>query len=596
MRKQIEIKSIPDLGQGWSLLGAPNGDNTVINLTPAERKKVIFVKTKDQSSANGEGDIVYVIGARKWIMSDRGSELLAKLLQSGLKRQVQPVSGPELINEIYAEWSTNANASKAKSDDKLREHDNVQFVEQVLIDCIKNDVSDIHLEVGENRAIIRRRVNGTLKEHLPLSPNKGEEFGRTVYNVLSSIAGTTLKPDETQDALIDHVIGLTKVRGRVATAPIYPNGFTMVIRILKEQNNVKPLTTEELGYSAAEARKIKQSTAKTKGINCWAGTTGSGKSTSLQAVISGKIIERAGEVKVITVEDPVEYEIPGANQIPVKRSSDGDASGAFSAAIRSALRLDPDWLMVGEVRDAQSAQLVRTIVDTGHPVFTTVHASGCIQTLSRFENLGIDRETLAGPEFISGFYYQKLLPKICPHCAKRIENGKIPVRMNVQDIIPTLQIMRPESCQDLYRSYKGSKTEINFLRYLQDRREITSMQADMVSTAFHRFNDPVESAERLERIMNVADLKNDNILFKGEGCNKCKGGIIGRTVVSEGLCPDMAMLEMISDGSDRDLISYWRKNQNGKFAIEDAVEKMRMGIVDPIDIEHEVGKIGEILM
>ncbi len=593
---RIEIQSIADLGRDWVLLGAPKGDTSMFELSSSARNKVVFVKAKKDPTSQTSDDIVYVLGARKWLMDPEGQRHLAKLQENKLKRQVQPVPNDRLIKEIYKEWESRAASGQSGKEDKSKEHENVQKVETVFIECLKENVSDIHLEVGEHGAVLRRRINGVLKDYQKLTPLQGEEWGRTVYNVLTSIASTSLKPDQTQDALVDRVVGLTRVRGRVATAPAYPNGFTMVIRLLKDQDNVKPLTTEELGYSAREQRNIKYSTSKTKGINCWSGTTGSGKSTSLQAILSFKMLERAGEVKVITVEDPVEYEIPGAVQIPVKRGANGDASDAFSAAIRSALRLDPDWLMVGECRDKQSAQLVRTIVDTGHPVFTTVHASGCIQTISRFENLGIDRETLAGPEFISGLYYQKLLPKICPHCAKTIENDVLPVRMGIREILRSLNIMRKDQIDNLHRTYSTSKTSLNFLRYLQDRRQVTSKQASQVTEAYKRFNDPKENKERLERLASVADLKSDRILFKGEGCHHCKDGVIGRTVVSEGLCPDMAMLEMIADGADRDLISYWRKNQQGKFAIEDAIDKMRRGIVDPIDIEHEVGKLGEILM
>ena len=343
--------------------------------------------------------------------------------------------------------------------------------------------------------------------------------------------------------------------------------------------------------------KIASAMSKTKGIVCVAGTTGSGKSTTLQNLLMTKIIERSGELAVMTVEDPPEYVIPAATQIPVIRDDKGDASVAFASAIRTALRMDPDLLMVGEVRDNQSAALVQKIVETGHPVYTTIHASGCIQTIGRFENLGVSRDTMSAPEFISGFFYQKLLPKVCPHCAKRIEHGRVPVRMTERDLIITLKILSEDVTEEHYNTYKRSGSRINFLRFLQDKRVIESEQAEFVASSYERFNDPDELQALLNRINSVADIRTDNILFRGDGCAQCKNtGVIGRAVVSEGLTPDMAMLEMIADGADRDLMIYWKKNKDGKFAIEDAVEKMRMGLVDPVDIEHEVGQLGSTII
>lgn len=591
-----EINSVSDLGNDWVVLGTENGDTSVVKLTPKDARKVVFVKAKVPKSGGETEEVVYVIGHRSWILSPVGSYHLTKLADAGLKRQVLPVSRRDLVDQVYSEWSERSKSGEFKKEDQTEKHENIKQVEAVILKCLELGASDIHLEVKEGGAVLRRRINGTLVDFDTLTELKGHEWGRAVYNVLTTVAGVSLKIKNTQDALIERDFGFVKLRARVATAPCHPRGFHMVLRLLKEQSNSKPLTTEELGYSAQEQNNIDRAASRTKGIICFSGTTGSGKSTSLQSVITLKVLERGGNVKVITVEDPPEYVIP-AVQIPVIRGDDGDASDAYAGAIRAALRQDPDWLMVGEVRDEQSANLVRTIVDTGHPVYTTVHASGCVQTLHRFINLGVSREALAAPEFISGLFYQKLLPKICPSCAKTIKDGIIPVRQGVKQLLVTLKLYQEEAVDRFHNQYLATKTSSSFLRYLQDNRLISSADAEFVASSYNRFNNPKKMGELLSRIESVSDISSDKILFKGDGCSKCKGtGVIGRTVVSEGLLPDMSMLDMIAEGADKELVAYWRKNQNGKFAVEDAVEKMRAGIVDPIDIELEVGTIGSTYM
>ncbi|WP_210498558.1 GspE/PulE family protein [Vibrio crassostreae] len=596
--KAGEIKAVTDLGEEWTILGVENGDRSIVNLSKKDRERIVFVRTTVRGEDGEDTDLVYIIGHRAWITSNTGSETLKKLADANLDRRVQPIQKKQLLVDIYKEWEKRVkDAPYANQQVDEKSYENVQEVEDVLVECLKDGVSDIHIEVKETTAQIRRRINGTIKEYKVMTPQQGNEWGRTIYNVLTTVAGTNFKPHIPQDALIDKDFGFVRLRGRVATAPANPNGFTMVIRLLKMQNATKPLSTEQLGYSERERFKISSAMSKTKGITCVAGTTGSGKSTTLQNLIMTKIMERNGELAVMTVEDPPEYVIPQATQIPVIRDSKGDASNAFSSAIRTALRMDPDLLMVGEVRDAQSAALVQKIVETGHPVFTTIHASGCIQTIARFENLEVSRETMSSPEFISGFFYQKLLPKICPNCAKRIEHGRVPVRMNERDLLSTLKIMNKDMVNQHYNAYRKNGAKTNFLRHLQDKRIIEPDQAELVASSYKRFNNPYELEALYERIDAVADMRSDNIIFKGDGCKACKQtGIIGRTVVSEGMTPDMAMLEMIGDNADRDLMIYWKKNKDGKFAIEDAVEKMRLGLVDPVDIEHEVGQLGSTII
>lgn len=596
MRTRKDITSVADLGEEWILMGVENGDCKVLKLTPKDQQFAMFIHARIKN--NGvEDEIVYVLGHKKWLASANGSAAIEKLQKAKMRRHMQPVSDRSLMIEIKKEFDTKVKEGGIQTQKEDTEvFENVTEVEEAIVQCLRDGVSDIHLEVREGTARVRRRINGSIKVYKELGAKQGESWGRTIYNVLTTVSASMFKPDIPQDALIDKDFGFVRLRGRVATAPASPAGFTMVIRLLKIQSATRPLTTEQMGYASRERSRINIATSKPSGLVLVAGTTGSGKSTTLQNLLMGKILERNGEISVITVEDPPEYFIP-ATQIPVVRDDNGDASESFASAIRTSLRMDPDLIMIGEIRDAQSAALAQQAVESGHPVYSTVHAAGCIEALSRLESLGVARDTLATPKFIAGFFYQKLLPKVCPKCARRIEGGKIPNRLSERDLLSTLRIMGADSVKSYYGRFKESNSKGSFIRYLQDGRVLNAEQADMIADSYDRFNKPDELSALYERIASVSDIHNDNILFTGDGCSDCKyTGVAGRSVVSEGMVPDMNILDLIQRSEDRELMVYWRKNKDGKFALDDAVEKMRKGLFDPYEIEADLDLIGSSII
>jgi len=179
----------------------------------------------------------------------------------------------------------------------------------------------------------------------------------------------------------------------------------MIMRILKMGQSGEKIDLNKLGYSKEHLGKVRRGSAKPVGVMMMAGTTGSGKSTSLNAMLSEKIAHHAGRIKVITVEDPPEYLLIGATQVPVVRSRSAAKEGAdinpFASTIRAAMRSDPDVLMIGEVRDHHSAELLIHAVQSGHPVFTTTHASSGIDIVSRQRSNGVPDDVLGSHNFIS---------------------------------------------------------------------------------------------------------------------------------------------------------------------------------------------------
>lgn len=415
---------------------------------------------------------------------------------------------------------------------------------------------------------------------------------------MTAVSNATFNPKTQQDALVVGIFGdkegKVKLRVRVATNPSEPSGFDMTMRLLIIQDSKKPLTLEQLGYNKKLTHSIKLAMSQPVGLTIIAGTTGSGKSTTLQNILLAKINERNGEIKVITVEDPPEYFIPGATQVPVIRDEKGDAQLGFSKAIKSAMRSDPDIIMVGEIRDNQSANLTVSAVQSGHQVFSTIHAQSALGILPRIENLGVGRDILGSPEFIAGLIYQKLLPIICPHCSIKLNEDNIPNKYSLEKIISDNKII---SESDLFKLMRNKPQNLNVVRFLQDIKAINSIQAEFILNEYKIKNPAEEKEEFLIRLNEYyGDVSKLNIRFKGDGCKHCRDGVKGRTVVAEIVRPDLYMLDLITQKRDSELLTYWKKTLGGKFAAEDAYDKIKEGIVCPLDVEDELGLIGSKLI
>ncbi len=272
----------------------------------------------------------------------------------------------------------------------------------LLIDYgVKAGASDVHIEPRENFVLIRYRVDGILREANKL-PRK----------VLSSLTSrikilANLKIDEhraPQDgrfkvSVNDHIYAL-----RVSTLPIV-DGEKIVMRILDESS--KPATLEELGYWGYSLRAVQHAIVQPHGMVLVTGPTGSGKSTSLFSVLT--ILNTPG-VNISTVEDPVEYRVVGANQTQVNPA----AGMTFSSGLRALLRQDPNIIMVGEIRDGETADLAVQAALTGHLVFSTLHTNNAATCLPRLLDMNIEPFLIASTvRIVIG---QRLVRKLCPDC------------------------------------------------------------------------------------------------------------------------------------------------------------------------------------
>ncbi|WP_019583727.1 GspE/PulE family protein [Thioalkalivibrio sp. ALE16] len=415
--------------------------------------------------------------------------------------------------------------------------------------ALANKVSDIHIEADRESAQILMRQHGRLRHYKDLAPERARAICSAAYNTLTESGSTRDSFNERifQNAVIDRPYEEGRVRFRYASMPVAPEGFNVVLRLLPIGVEADHQSYEDLGYAESHVRDIRRAMGKSSGVFIIAGTTGSGKSTTLQNAIEGIAMERPDQ-KIRTIEEPVEYRIRGASQTPVVRdeSKAGDGKSEnkpFVDAIKAALRSDPDVLMIGEIRDTVTAELAIQAAQTGHQVATTIHADAWSGVVDRLNLIDIDGGTLSQPGLISGLAYQKLMPVLCDHC-------KIPA-------------------EEWARENAG-----------------TPEQKSMIG--------------RLSEIQNN-DL--DGIYFsKQNGCPECNGvGIVGQTVCAEVALPNNAMLRAIRQGDIIEARKAWRDQRSeepgdmtGRTAFEHAIYKMRKGICDPRDIEHRFMMLDEL--
>lgn len=285
----------------------------------------------------------------------------------------------------------------------------VKLVNSTLYDALKTKVSDIHLEADAQGLLIKYRLDGVLDV---VAKVDGVEIAEQVISRIKIMAELDIAERRIpQDGRFKVAIQDREVDFRVSIMPsIY--GEDAVLRILDRSTitaQVKELRLEQLGFDADTVKHIRKMVLEPYGMLLVTGPTGSGKTTSLYAAISEI---NNGKDKIITIEDPVEYQLPGVLQIPVNEKK----GLTFARGLRSILRHDPDKIMVGEIRDAETAQIAIQSALTGHLVFTTVHANNVFDVISRFTHMGVDPYSFVSA--MNGIVSQRLVRVICNDCAQ----------------------------------------------------------------------------------------------------------------------------------------------------------------------------------
>jgi general secretion pathway protein E len=288
----------------------------------------------------------------------------------------------------------------------------VKLVNSTLYDALKAHASDIHLESTDSGLVIKYRVDGVLD---PISRIQGQETAEQVVSRIKVMAELDIAERRVpQDGRFKVAIKGRQIDFRVSIMPsIF--GEDAVLRILDKQDladKVHGVRLASLGFDENTIRTMRRLAREPYGMVLVTGPTGSGKTTTLYAMITEI---NKGQDKIVTTEDPVEYQLPGVLQIPVNEKK----GLTFARGLRSILRHDPDKVMVGEIRDPETAQIAVQSALTGHLVFTTIHANNVFDVIGRFTQMNVDPYSFVSS--LNGVMAQRLIRLVCPQCAAPVE-------------------------------------------------------------------------------------------------------------------------------------------------------------------------------
>lgn len=493
-------------------------DKSIIDLLPVDmRASVVVLDT---------GDIIVTKKARSF------SGLTA--IMRRLEMRELNVSLIQVENEAeIANFASMREGEVKVSDDNEAQKSIIRLIQA----GVDNKASDIHIDVEETRVKIQYRIDGDLVPAEKISSaftgftkQHGESMLRATYESMTDIKDSEYMEYFQQDARMDRKFLPHSLYGvRIARSPQL-TGQYMCLRLLYDGGASNENLTH-LGYTSDQIDTIRLMLAKPTGFVVIGGGTGSGKSTTLKNMLATLYRETKGKRNIITVEDPPEYPIAGARQVPVSNAStDDEREAAFIKAIRFMLRADPDVCMIGEIRDLPSANLALQAAMTGHLVFSTLHVNNVHMIMPRLQQMGIQPDMMADESVITGMICQSLVKKLCPECKQRL--------------------------------------------------------LDMPRTEF---------TDTLMKRLSMSGIELDNVFIASEkGCPHCKHtGNKGRSVVAEVLIPDETYMRLFLEGQRFDLADH-TKSMGYLSMVDHAKKKVASGLVSPLDAEDVVGPLGMV--
>lgn len=336
------------------------------------------------------------------------------------------------LNAVYSIAERSAAAAEIEEDSDLDQLQMQKDFVTVVERAAAKKVSDVHVVVADSTQIMFR-TNGMMQTEMEYNKEWGELFVRAAF-ASADISDSNYAQNEFQGA---QKLGSTPLRGskgklmlphnvlaiRLQFNPIAFGSQYLVMRLLYADDNPDGSgDLQALGFGEYEENLFYRLRAVPVGVSVIAGPTGSGKSTTLQRNMIKLLQEKNYEINLITVEDPPEYPIPGARQMPVTNANtEEEKDEQFTKALSAALRSDPDVMMVGEIRTLSAAQLTFKGALSGHGMWTTLHANSAPAILTRFRDMGVETFKLLDPELIKGLISQRLFRKLCPHCRKSVK-------------------------------------------------------------------------------------------------------------------------------------------------------------------------------
>ncbi len=467
---------------------------------------------------------------------------------------------PDVITQAYSY------ASKVDQATVIDENQVRRRIKEVFLKAREAGANDVHIEVADGRTKIEFRIDGSMIVADTLTQKEGETLMAAIWSHSAAQSGATpnwlepmaamLRSGQTGKDSLELPEGLLGVRCQ--WIPIVDGGRYLVMRMHYDNTHIKgggpDMDVDALGFTPEQTSLVRHLRRLPGGMRIVAGPVNQGKTTTLRVILNRRMAETNYRLNCLLVEDPPEGGIIGARQIGVAASHDEEMrERVFMEVQRSALRLDPDIIMLGEVRDLQTAGFAYKLSLTGRQVYTTIHAYSALAIPQRLRDIGIQPYLVYDHNLLRGLITQRLVRTLCQHCK-----------------IPFADAMR-------------SRPQLAALM-IRLRASVALMDAEMMA---RRDNVTAEDIKLLEPDLSGV------FVASGKGCEHCIGGHSGRTVLAEVVETDSRLMALLRDDKIDQARAYWLSHMGlgGLSMMWHAMGKVVKGQVSPEDAEFELGPL-----
>ncbi len=500
-----------------------------------------------------------------WLVSasHRRSPLITSV-ELAAKRQGYKVGDPRYVTPniiMQAYLYADRKHSTAQFDENAVRRRIVHMIEK----AVEVGANDIHIEAVNNRTRVEFRIDGALRVWETWTQREGEQVLSSVYSHSIGQSGSTANWQEPQAAMLTSdakgrdSIALPKgvISVRCQWVPLANDGRYLDMRLQYDSahlfgENFVMADVDSLGFSQEQLKVVQSLRTLPGGMRVFSGPVNQGKTTTLRVCLNRRMAETNMQLNCLLVEDPPEGGVIGSRQIGVSASvKDEQREKTFQEIMRCALRLDPDIVMLGEVRDQQTAKFAYRLALTGRQVYTTAHVYAALAIPKRLRDIGIEPYLVYDDHLLRGMLCQRLLRGVCTAC-------RIPLANAAGELGP--------SYKDLARRTRAG------LAIMDARRSKSGVGTPYLD----RLSEP--------------DMRNVYV-SNPEGCPKCYKGRQGRTICAEVVETDMRLMELLQDNRMLEAEEYWLSpaGLNGITMLWHGLEKVRRGEVSPDDAEFELG-------
>jgi type IV pilus assembly protein PilB len=513
--------------------------------------KVLTIATSRPFNADAERDIAFASGRRVRMVVAAKSAIDGALDRCYPKLRELDVLAERLRSERPAE-KADADAARTTAGSTV-----IELCDHLIGRAVDVGASDVHVECGNDGTLVRYRICGVLEPVLTLPASVSQPVRNRFKIMARADIAIRHRP---QDGSFRLSVNGRPVDVRLSTLPTV-DGEKIVMRVIDSQSPLQAL--ERLGYDDDTLQRFQRALARPDGLVLVTGPTGSGKTTALYAAL-GQL--RTGRTNIVSVEDPVERAVAGVTQIPVNTR----AGNTFQTVLRSLMRQDPNVIMVGEIRDAEVAQIVGQAAYTGHLVLSSMHTADTATAITRLTNLGLEPYKVA--ESLSAVIAQRLVRSLCPHC-RRVNNDIEARRRGMEHHISSVPMSPGPGCEHCkFTGYSGRLPVAELLTPSDDLRDaiVRGATAHEIRTAMRAAGVPTMREQALRLVAaGKTSIEEVNRVLSAEGTPAAKTHTKSRVLVTDDEPITRMLVKLLLEKQQYEVL----EAANGRDAVEIATRE-----------------------